>query len=125
MTEYTSGSNLLPVITHMLEVYKEWYACRDSLPKKSRYTLGDRIDTYFIKILETLYTASYQTPNEKTVTLQRAASAIDTLKFLLQITWELRAIDNKRYASLSDKIQKIGREVGGWRKGLQTKTAPH
>lgn len=109
----------------MLEVYKEWYVCRDSLPKKSRYTLGDRIDTYFIKILETLYTASYQAPNEKIVTLQRAASAIDTLKFLLQITWELRAIDNKRYASLSDKIQKIGREVGGWRKGLQTKTASH
>lgn len=121
MTEFSS-TTVLPVITHMTAAYKEWYGFRDSLPKKSRYTLGDKIDRYFIQVLEVLYTASYQSPNDKLPTLQKALTTLDTLKFLIQIAWEVRALDTKKYASLSEKLQSIGKEVGGWRKGVQTKT---
>lgn len=122
MTEF-SPTTVLPVITHMTAAYKEWYGFRDSLPKKSRYTLGDKIDRYFIQVLEVLYMASYQSPNDKLPTLQRALTTLDTLKFLVQIAWEVRALDTKKYASLSEKLQSIGKEVGGWRKGIQTKTS--
>lgn len=124
MTEHTT-SGTLPVINHMLGAYKEWYGIRDTMPKKSRYTLGDRIDNYFIRVLEILYTASYQSKQEKLPTLQKAISAIDTLKFMLQVAWEVKALDNKKYASLSEKVQQVGKETGGWKKGLETKTSGH
>lgn len=107
----------------MLKVYKTWYGYRDALPKKSRYTLGDKIDTRFIQVLELLYTASYQKPVEKIGTLERALAGIDTLKFLLRIAWELQALDNKKYTALSEDLQEVGRKTGGWRRGLQTKTS--
>lgn len=47
---------------------------------------------------------------------------IDVLKFLLRVAWELKILDDKKYTKLSEGIQEIGRQVGGWRKGLQTKT---
>lgn len=92
------------------------------MPKKSKYTLGDKIDGRFIQVLELLYIASYQGAQEKLPTLQKALSGVDTLKFLLQIAWEIHVFDSKKYAVISEGLQEVGRQVGGWRKGLQTKT---
>lgn len=116
-------NNTVGVIEHILGIYKTWYGYRDGLPKKSRYTLGDKIDTRFLQILELLYVASYQNVKEKLPTLQRALSGVDTLKFLLRIAWELQAIDNKKYEILSDGLNEVGKQIGGWIKGLQTKTS--
>lgn len=115
----TPPRNNLRVIDHMLGVYKTWFVYRDQFPKKSRYTLGEKIDARFIQILELLFVASYQGAREKLLTLDRAVTGIDTLKFLLQLAWELRLFDDKKYATLSEGVQEVGRQVGGWKKGLQ------
>lgn len=107
----------------MLGIYKTWYVYRDSMPKKSRYTMGDRIDARFIQVLELLYVASYQSSTDKIPTLQKTLSGIDTLKFLLQVAWELRVFDDKKYATLSEGLNEVGKQVGGWKKGLQPKTS--
>lgn len=106
----------------MLKVYKVWYQVRDHMPKKSRYTLGDKIDTRFITSLELLYIASYQSPAEKLATLTKALSNIDLLKFLLRVSWEIGILDNKKYVELSEGTQEVARQTGGWKKGIQTKT---
>lgn len=106
----------------MAGVYKMWFGFRDHLPKKCRYTLGDKVDARFLLTLELLFTASYQSRQEKTPTLERALCGIDTLKFLLRIAWDIGALDDKKYAALSEGLDTAGRQVGGWKKGLQTKT---
>jgi hypothetical protein len=119
----TMSQNILPVIEHMLSVYKMWYGYRDGIPKKSRYTLGDKIDARFVQVLELLYIASYQNVFEKGATLDRCLSGVDTLKFLLRIAWELHVFDEKKYAALSEGLDKVGKQIGGWKKGIQTKTS--
>lgn len=99
-----------------------WYGYRDSIPKKSRYTLGDKLDSRFIQVLELLQIATYQGKEEKLPTLERALSGVDTLKFLLRIAWEIHVLDDKKYTALSEQLNEVGKQVGGWRKGLQTKT---
>lgn len=116
-------NTLLPVIESTLKTYKLWYEFRDNIPKKSRYTLGDKIDTRFLQVLEFLNTASYQPIIEKLRTLERTITGIDTLKFLLRIGWEVHAIDTKKYTALSEGVQEIGRQVGSWHKGLVAKTS--
>lgn len=106
----------------MLSVYKLWFGYRDHFPKKSRYTLGEKIDARFIQVLELLFIASYQGVSEKLPTIERALTGVDTLKFLLRLAWDLRILDDKKYTALSEGLQEIGRQVGGWRKGLQKKT---
>lgn len=92
------------------------------MPKKAKYTLGDRIDGRFIQTLELLATASYQSAAEKLATLSRAIVALDTLKFLLQVAWELHLLDNKKYEDLAERLRNIGQQAGGWKKGLEKKT---
>lgn len=81
----------------------------------------------FITVLELLYTASYQSVTEKAPTLQRALTGIDTLKFLLQIAWELRSLDTAKYTVLSEGLNEAGKQVGGWQKGIKAsiQKTPH
>ncbi len=82
-----------------------WYGYRDHFPKKSRYTLGDKIDSRFLNVLELISIATYQNPTEKLPTLDRAIMGIDVLKFLLRVAWELHILDDKKYTALSEGVQ--------------------
>ncbi len=117
-------NTLLPVVEHTLTVYKTWYGYRDHFPKKARYTLGDKIDTRFLNVLELISIAAYQGPEEKLPTLERTIMGIDVLKFLLRVAWELHILDDKKYEILSDGVQKMGQQVGSWRNGLKKKKTP-
>ena len=44
---------------------------------------------------------------------------LDLLKFFLQISWEIKALDNKKYITLSEKLGEIGKMIGGWIKGIE------
>ena len=41
------------------------------------------------------------------------------LKFFLQIAWEIKALDNKKYILLSDNLNKLGKMLWGWLKTVQ------
>jgi len=80
---------------------------------------GERIDFTFLDVIELLHTASYLGKERKLPYLEKAGNKLDLLKFLLQIAWEIKAIDNKKYISISKYLNEMGRMVGGWSKGLQ------
>lgn len=83
--------------------------------------MGKKIDETFIQILESLFTASYESKSDKLPTIRLTIRKVDILKFFLQVSWELKALDNKKYALISEKIDGLGRMLGGWKKGLETK----
>ncbi len=116
-------AKLLPVLEKTKDTYKLWYNYRDSFPKKSRYTLGDKIDRLFLDILELLNLATYQKVEDKLLTLTKTILKLDALKFFLMISWEVKLLDNQKYIILSEHLQELGRMIGGWKKGLETKVA--
>lgn len=113
-------ASLVKVVDHVLKVYKTWYTYRDGIPKKSRYTLGDKIDARFLQLIELLQLATYQSPTEKIGTLGRALTTLDMLKFMLRVAWEVRVFDEKKYATLSEGIDEAGKQIGGWKKGIES-----
>jgi len=72
--------------------------------------------------IEYCFLASYASKDVKVEALDKAISRIDLLKLLLQLAWEIHALDNKKYAHLGELLSEVGRMLGGWKKGLQTKT---
>lgn len=115
---------VLPVLEHAVTVYKIWYQYRSDFPKAARYVLGDKIDQLFVQLLELLLVASYQSKTDKLPTIRSAVRRMDVLKFFLRITWEIGALENKKYANLSEQAHELGRMIGGWKKGLESKTPP-
>jgi len=110
----------IPIIQRLIEIYKLWHEYIQHFPKNSKYTLGSKIDNLFLEIIGLLFSASYLNKQEKLPIITKASNDLDLLKFFLQIAWEIKVLDNKKYITLSEKLNEIGKMLGGWRKQLIT-----
>jgi hypothetical protein len=104
----------LPIIQHFISAYKTWHEFLPHVPKDSRYTLGIKIDRILVEILESLFMASYAKKEQKLPHLEKATIRLDLAKFFLQVLWEIKALDGKKYIALSEQFNEIGKMLGGW-----------
>jgi hypothetical protein len=109
----------LTLVQKLVLVYKLWHEIIPHFPKDSKYTLGSKIDSLFLETIEYIVKAEYSDKLEKLISLKRASVKLDLVKFFLQIAWEIKSLDNKKYISLSEKLNEIGKMLGGWIKSLK------
>lgn len=102
----------------LVAIYKLWHKYLPHFPKTSRYTLGEKIDSLFVEIVEYIVIASYLSKQEKLPYLKKGLVKLDVLKFFLQVAWEIKALDNKKFIELSERLVEVGRMLGGWNKQL-------
>ena len=126
MNEITPIPNraTLPILKRLITVYKSWHETMPNLAKTSRYTLGEKIDTLFLEVIELIYTASFLPKDEKLSPLQKAIAKTDLLKFFFQIGWEIKSLDVKKYIMFSEQLDEIGRQLGGWARQSAQKETP-
>ena len=108
----------------MKTVYILWYSYYQILPKPHRYSLGNRIDTLFIEIIEAISIASFLPKEEKRPSISIAIRKLDTLKILLMILWETKSLGNKKYIALSVHLDEIGKMLGGWNGQILKQNSP-
>ena len=84
--------------------------------------LDRKSSNHYLSMLEYSYASAYLPPNQKIVLLGKTISKLDILKFFLQLAWEGKLIPTEKYADLSERLEEIGRMLGGWKKGLLSKT---
>lgn len=99
-----------------------WQDCQQHFPKKSRFTLGAKIDTVFIDTIEYVFIAGMLPREKKLLYVERAVVKFDLLKFFFQMAWETKSLDTSKYASLTEPLGNIGKMLGGWQKKLLTET---
>lgn len=95
------------------------------MPKIHRYSLGNKIDSFFATIIESIATASFLLREEKLPYIHLAIRKVDTLKIFLMILWETKSIDDKKYINLSIKINEIGKMLNGWNGQLIKQNSPN
>jgi len=116
---YTPQTFGLKLIGELVAIYKLWHEFLPHFPKDSKHTLGAKIDSSLLEATELIIRASYSDKVEKLISLKRASFKIDLLKFFLQVAWEIKSLDNKRYISLSEKVNDAGKMLGGWIRSLK------
>ena len=116
--------NVPVVITKEKEAYQCWIPIHRDFPRTERFGLGIRIENAFLDMLELSFAAVYLPLEPKILALGKTISKLDTLKFFMQLAWESRLIPTLKYTMLSEKLEEIGRMLGGWRKGLLEKLPP-
>ena len=126
MTANTTPPPRIPqVIILMKETYLFWTFLHRNFPRIERLGIGNKIEQSFLIVLELTFLLSYSPFSQKIVLIDRAISKLDVVKFFTQLAGEVKVIPTKQYSELSIKLEKIGRQLGGWKKGLQTKTSHH
>jgi hypothetical protein len=111
------------VLVKTKEAYAAWFKILTDFPKIYRYNLGGKIENYFLLLLENIFLTSYLSGEKKIMQLEKAILNLDNLKFFLQLAWENKCLANNKYIGLSGQLDEIGRMLGGWRKGLETKNS--
>jgi len=109
----------LTIIQKLVSVYKLWQEFLRHFPKDTKYTLGAKIDSLFLETTEAIIKASQSDKLEKIISLKTASIKLDMLKFFLQLGWEIKSLDNKKYIMLSEKLNEIGKMLGGWIKAVK------
>lgn len=112
----------LPVVIQKeKEAYQFWLTLHRNFPKVERFGIGQKIEQSYLAVLELTFTAAYLPPEQKIILLGKTISRLDILKFFAQLAWENKLIPTGKYAELSKRLEEIGRMLGGWKKGLESK----
>ncbi len=104
----------MPLLAKVKSCYLIWINFYQLLPKIHKHSLGQKIDNIFVEIIEAISIASFLSKEEKQPWVRLAIRKTDTLKILLMILWETKSLNDKKYITLSEKIEEIGRMLGGW-----------
>ncbi len=107
---------VLPIVHALVEAYKLWQDFLPHFAKVKRYSIGAKIDTYFLETIESAVVAASLAKEEKLPWIKRGIAKLDLLKFFLYLAWETKSFDTKKYAALSERLDEIGRMLGGWKK---------
>ena len=105
---------LLPVLERLKTAYILWCEYYQIIPKTHRHTLGERVDTLFVEIIEAIACATFLARNEKQPYVRLAIRKFDTLTVLLMVLWETKSLDTKKYITLSAPLDVVGKMLGGW-----------
>lgn len=106
----------VPLFQKIYDFYKAYFRIADHFPKKSRDVLGRKIEENIIELLQLVTNASYLGQGQKVECLKRASSRVDFLKILFRLCYEVRIIDQKKYIFMEEKLDEMGRMLGGWLK---------
>lgn len=86
----------------------------DKFPRNRRFTLGDRIESGLLDVLEALLATTYG--QDKRAWLDKANRRVNTVRHLWRLAYELRVIAPRQYEYGSSLLVALGAQIGGWRK---------
>jgi hypothetical protein len=98
----------------MFEFYRQLHLWIHLFPKVERFSLGERLQTTALDLLEGLLKVS-QLPNSlKHQALLPLSAKLDLLRLLVRLSLETKCIDNNKYLILQQLLQEVGKMLGGW-----------
>lgn len=109
----------VPLVHRVYEFYKLFHGFIRLFPKTEKHSLGQKIESLILELLELILLAVSLPSREKTGVLQRASLKIDLLKILIRLAKDIKAIDDKKYIRLEEELQEIGKMTGGWIRSLK------
>ncbi len=112
----------LPIFQKSYDLYKAFYGCRDHIAKQDRHTLWQRSENLVLDLLQSIISASQQEKAQKAATLEQVSVQLNMLRILLRLTKDLKVIDPNKYLTLEERVDEVGRMLGGWLRA--TKLAP-
>ncbi|MCC7155286.1 MAG: diversity-generating retroelement protein Avd [Bryobacterales bacterium] len=84
----------------------------ESFPRAYKFSVGDRLVDAGLDLLTLLVDAAYT--SEKLPVLRQANRRVNSLRYLLRLSKDLRLIKLQAYEFASTGLEEIGRMAGGW-----------
>jgi hypothetical protein len=86
----------------------------ENFPRTHRFTVGERLTTHGLDLLTALVEAAYA--RQKGELLEQASRKVNSTRYLLRMAKDLKLMSIDAYGFSAEKLDEIGRMVGGWSK---------
>ena len=102
----------LPVFVKWMEFLKWFLPVLEKFPKKSRFTITNRVENMALDIVELLVEARYS--REKRSLLKKTNLYLEKIRILLRVSYEIKIMPTKSYNFASKNINEVGMMIGAW-----------
>lgn len=109
----------IPIFKKNYELYKSPNGMRATIPKQDRYVVWQRVENTNLDLTELLLHATALYKTEKLPLLDKASVKLNLLRVLIRLSHDTKAIDGKKYTTIQQQIDEIGRMLGGWIKSIK------
>lgn len=109
----------IPIFKKNYELYKSLNGMRATVPKQDRYVVWQRVENTSLDLTELLLHATALYKTEKLPVLDKASAKLNLLRVLIRLSHDTKAIDGKKYTTIQQQIDEIGRMLGGWIKSIK------
>jgi len=107
----------LPIFEKTYELILWLYPTVNKFPKSQRFVLGQQIENTILEILKGIIEANQEI--NKLLYLKKISVELDKLRILIRLTKDLRFINIRQYAFAVEKVNEIGKMLGGWIKSCR------
>ena len=111
----------IPIIHKTYDLYRALHELERTIPKMERFTVWQRSQNLCLDILQGLLSIGYQAPERRADGLLRIAPLVDMLRVFLRLSFDVKALNQKKYITLQESLDEIGRMLGGWIKSVKQK----
>jgi len=112
------------LLQKLKSAYLVWFEYYRSIPKIHRHTLGQRIDLMLIETIEATDAALFTPRQDRLPYIRLAMQKLNTANLLLVVLWETKSFGPKKYIAVSEKLQEIGKILGGWHGQIVKQNSP-
>ncbi len=109
----------LPIFKKTYDLYKSFYGYRQSIPKQDRYTIWQTSEHTLLEIIEGLLRASQLSKHDKLQTLETVSVKLNFLRVTVRLMKDTKTIDTKKYITIEESLDEIGRMLGGWLRSIK------
>ena len=100
------------IITKTYDLLKYSIPILATFPRDQKFLLCDQFQKLITDVLDALIEAYYS--KTKLPALIPANLNLEKLRYRIRLSHDLKFISNKQYEHLSEKVDEIGRMLGGW-----------
>ena len=102
----------LPIFVKWMEFLKWFLPVLEKFPKRTRFTITNRMENISLDILELLIEARYS--KDKRTSLKKVNLYLEKIRILFRLSHETKLVSTKTYNHASKSINEVGMMLGGW-----------
>jgi hypothetical protein len=112
-----------PVYSAMVDLIGWTLDRTASLPRSQRFTFGARVDRLTLDCLELIVEAIHAPPRDKSAPLRTLNLNLEKLRVFWRLICDRTWISERQLLFVSERLEEIGRMVGGWIKNAEKRSA--
>ena len=110
----TTRPDNLPLYLCIFKLLQYFYLLIHNFPKEYKYTLGQSIMNLSWETLDLVILSNTLPNRDKGEIIHQVSVVFDRLKTRLRLAYELKLISHKKYTSIVEQNEEIGKMIAGW-----------